>query len=162
MRRASLRAEDGQTEDGMITDARAANQRPLPPPRVDFLAAEGPSRIEVTVDGDPCLLRGSSWGIPRALRVCSGVGDVENCFHRMAMPPWLSPLFSFPAASVDELRVDGVETVEGLVQGGSTTVCLPILSSLAHGLFMLFVFLPERQRQFGQAARPAERGQPGH
>eukprot|EP00959_Pyramimonas_sp_CCMP1952_P392136 8217005-Pyramimonas_sp.AAC.1 len=40
----------------------------------------------------------------------------------MVMPPWMSPLFAFPALTVSELRLFSVETVEGRVASGDDVV----------------------------------------
>eukprot|EP00959_Pyramimonas_sp_CCMP1952_P336420 7044478-Pyramimonas_sp.AAC.1 len=88
----------------MILDGRAANQRFSQPPHVDLLTAEGLSSIEVFVDDDPELATDLGRGALRALRVALGVADVENCFHRVIMPPWMSALFCYEpvlAAEVD-------------------------------------------------------------
>ena len=66
----------------LIIDARRANRRFKRPPHVDLITSEGLSRIEQYGEGDDDY------------RFTMGLGDVNNCFHRLKMPPGMHRCFA--------------------------------------------------------------------
>ena len=72
----------------LILDCRLTNQLFRRPPSTPLATAECLSSFEI---GDPA---GATVGDD--VFVYIGLSDIENAFHRMRMPEWLSDFFSLP------------------------------------------------------------------
>ena len=82
----------------LILDCRAGNRFFVDPPSVDLITSEGLSRIEVKCKGGLDDL----W-LP--LRAHLGSADVENSFHNMGMPRWMSLYFGLPIGTAAEFGI---------------------------------------------------------
>ena len=97
----------------MITDARRSNCHFGDPPPVRLLTGEGLASLQIDVDpaGDFDSINAS--GFWNSVSLCLAVADVDNCFHRMVMPPWMSKYFSWQPAKAEELHLVG-KVVDGV------------------------------------------------
>ena len=96
----------------LILDARRTNRRFAPPPRVDLLTAEGLGRIEVELPDDQDF---SS--------LYCGTADVQDAFHRMGIPLWLSRWFGLPRFRAGDVGI--TETVDGVVDPDDWVTPMP-------------------------------------
>ena len=93
----------------LITDARPANSCFQQPPGVPLCSAEtlGLFEIEAGFGLTPAELAATA-PFPGLFL---GSADVENCFHRFLIPPWLSRFFLVDESfSVDELGLVGTSS----------------------------------------------------
>ena len=75
----------------LIIDAWAPNRVFADPPHVSLLTAEGLGAIEVEFGDGVDPESGLAADMLRLLTVYLGLGDVDNAFHRLLMPNWMSP-----------------------------------------------------------------------
>ena len=98
----------GRLRMRMILDARVVNLLFSDPPGVKLCTSEGLARIEVEFDEDVDPESDAGIAARERLQLALGILDVENCFHRLIMPAWLSEYFGFPrsvrASEVDLAR----------------------------------------------------------
>lgn len=97
----------------MIVDARPANQIFNSPPSVQLCTAEGFARIEIEA---PASLKTGTAAFSEFLQrqgLYFGLVDVNDCFHRMSQPPWLSRYFCWGA-----VPARWTEGLVGTVLGG--------------------------------------------
>ena len=85
--------KSSKTRLRMITDARLSNMKFKDAPPVSLMTSEGLGRIELQLDEG--LWQDESLCL--ALSVHVGLSDVENCFHRLRVPIWLSRYFCWSA-----------------------------------------------------------------
>ena len=120
----------GSNKIRLIVDARRANRHFRRPPHVNLCTAEGISRFEVEIPDhiDPYSVEGETMvaNIVAAL----GILDVRDCFHRLEMPPWLSPYFCFWPVKAKDVGLTG-EALDGETLGAMDHVypmcrCLPM------------------------------------
>ena len=100
----------------MIIDARRANHHFERPPHVDLLTAEGLSNIEIDLGGEE-----SDSPSLETLVFFLGTADVEDCFHRILIPDWLSDYFGLEPLYASEIGMNG-KTVGGVVLGPDTAI----------------------------------------
>ena len=85
----------------MILDAREANRAFGDPPGVKLCSAETFSNIEAPANDD------------YDAEYCIGSFDLKDCFHRLLMPPWMSPYFCLAPLTAAELGIIGVVDDDG-------------------------------------------------
>jgi len=142
--------KSSKTRLRMITDARLSNMKFKDAPPVSLMTSEGLGRIELQLDEG--LWQDESLCL--ALSVHVGLSDVENCFHRLRVPIWLSRYFCWSAVPAKTVGLVGVE-LEGKVLGPLDPV-YPCAGSLCQGFSWALFFAQRANEQMCQKISPLQ------
>lgn len=154
--------KSSRTKLRMITDARLSNQIFKDAPAVSLLTSEGLGRIEVEAEG--AVFNDAE--IFDQLSVFVGLSDVENCFHRLQVPYWLSRYFCWSAVPAKEVGLSG-SCIDGILLGDLDPV-YPCAGSLCQGFSWALYLAQKANEQMCQTVQSlsdaklaSDRGQAG-
>eukprot|EP00435_Cladocopium_sp_Y103_P068349 s90_g31.t1 len=133
--------KSSRTRLRMITDARLANLKFKDAPSVSLMTSEGLGRIEVQLEGD--LWQDET--LADLMSVHVGLSDVENCFHRLRVPNWLSRYFCWSPVPAKVVGLSGRE-LEGKVLKPLDPV-YPCAGSLCQGFSWALYFAQKANEQ---------------
>ena len=132
--------KSSRTKLRMITDARLANAKFRDAPPVSLMTAEGLGRIEIEFGEEVS----SQQQLVEQLAIHVGLSDVENCFHRLRVPLWLSRFFCWEAVPAKVVGLAGHQ-LEGKTLSPLDAV-FPCAGSLCQG-FSWALFFAQRANE---------------
>ena len=132
--------KSSRTRLRMITDGRLSNAKFRDAPPVSLMTSEGLGRIEIELDQE---LLGSGDFLEN-FSVHVGLSDVENCFHRLRVPMWMSRYFCWDAVPAKVVGLDGKQ-VDGVTLKPLDPI-YPCAGSLCQG-FSWALFFAQRANE---------------